>query len=423
MSTQRVITGNTSTQNIDFSQSGLLTLNATTKVNVSSVINAPTYQKNGLDADVVKLGNSYTPANLTTVGLSLPATFAATGYTTIFGAENLTNSTAGGGVSSVFGTRNLLSATFTGLGEIVHGDRNLQTLQTGNNNVAIGTFNANAMTTGTSNTFLGGFHAQVMTTGSNNICIGQGTTLPSTCDHSISMGTSVTGAANQFTFGTGTNFTRFASGCTSNTVDLGSTTQRFKSAHIGTSILGAGTQSIALTGNDITLTGTNIPLAGVPSCTQSAHATLLSTGALTSYANAYTVLNPIRLITMTSNAGLETPTLFTVGAAGALTYNGTATVLVYIDVSYSYANTTNSAANMTHWISVNGSLTAPTNNTPTGTRTFLNALNNIFIPESFSTTATLSTGNTIQLIGSITSAAALTVNYRSICYRVRAQFI
>lgn len=243
---------------------GVNTINMTTpnQINITTVdlsttgsFNAISYKKGGLDADIVKLGNSYSPATSTTCGLQLPATLSATGYTTIYGINNMTNSTAGGGVSCIFGSRNLLSATFTGLGEMVYGDRNFQTLNTGNNNIAFGTFNANLMTSGTSNTFLGGFHAQNMTTGSNNICIGQGTTLPATCDHSISLGTSVTGASNQFTFGTGTNFQRFVSGCTTNTVDLGSTTQEFRSLYLGTSITnGAGTNIISLATPNLSLT-------------------------------------------------------------------------------------------------------------------------------------------------------------------------
>lgn len=541
MSTFRSIVGNSSSQNIDMSQVGIISLNASTRVNISSILNSPVYQKSGTDADVVRLGNSFTGGTSTIVGLLQPVSYSATGLTTMFGYNNLTNSTNGGGACVIYGSRNLLSATSTSIGMIVMGDRNYQTLVSGNNNMAMGTFNGNVLTTGANNIFLGGFTAQTLTTGSNNYTMGFGCSTPATCDHSITMGNSAAGASNQFTFGSGTNFVRFISGCTTNTVDIGSTTNAFKTAyfntsmsnsgatnvitmsggsigltattvsgalttlgiapsgtnvsdigsvsnqyksiHIGTSILGSGSKEINMTGanilqsatritslsvdtiyptldntvdlglsiplafrdlyltrnieggiasnavisfdtvDTISLRSTDLVITGQPSCVRSAYGMLLSTGSLTAYANAYTVLTPIRLITMTSNAGADTPILFTVGATGVMTFVGVQPAVVNIDISFSYANTTNSAANMQHWVSINGSLTAPTNTTATSTRTFLNALNNIYLPESISISTVLSNGNTIQLVGSITPAAALTVNYRSIVYRARAVFI
>lgn len=419
MATQRFVIGNTGSQNIDLSTANTITLNGSTKVNVSNVINSPAYQKGGLDADVVKLGNSYSPATSTTCGLQLPATLSATGYTTIFGINNMTNSTAGGGVSVIVGSRNLLSASFTGLGEIVVGDRNLQTLNTGNNNLAFGAFNANLMTTGTSNTFLGGFHAQNTTTGSNIICVGQGNGLPATCDHSITMGSGCTGASNHFIFGTGTNFTRFASGCTTNTVDLGSATQQFKTAHIATSVQGAGTQSIALTGNDINATATNIQLnattelklGGVPYLVNPYFHDSAQSSAPTGIPNTANQLQPLTGLSFTTNGGNG----FT-NSNGTITYTGLRTQSFRVNLSFTFLIQTNTLTTMTFYINKNTVVAPITAQAKYVFSATTNALTNTTWSGSVQAIISLATNDTI--VGVFRSSLAQTGTYSNVAFSI-----
>ena len=156
----------------------------------------------------------------------------------------------------------------------------------------------------------------------------------------------------------------------------------------------------------------------LPVSNKTAFGALLSTPPTGTQANAYTIVAPVRLITMTSGPGNITANLFTIGATGVMTYTGLVPIHARISMNYTYTNAANSASSMTHWISVNGSLTLPTNTIASSGRGFVNAVTGVFIPESVETILLLNPNDTIQLVGSISPAAALTVNYRSILYTV-----
>lgn len=421
MSTQRLIIGTNST-NVDLSQSNVITLNAPTTVNISSAINSPAYQKSSTQADVARVGNSFATTGNMSCGLNSMPTVSGTN-STVYGTSCLTNLTGGTGSHTLIGHSIMSNAAAnTSLSCNAIGNNALANLQSGQSNICIGNFACSGLTAASNNVQIGNFTSFGRTTGDNNTSVGASSGPTTNISATIALGRQSTpNTANSFVFGSSVapiNFLAPEQTQTTNTCDIGTATTKFKSLYLATDIKGAGTQTLTMTGNDFVMSASLFTSTAFPRCTRTPFGCLLSTGATTVYANAYTVGAPTRLITMTSNAGSATPQLFTIGATGVMTYTGTIAAYVRIDFTYSYTNTTNSSAVITHWVSINGSLTAPTNSTSVESRTFVNALNNIYLPASISTIIQLQPNDTIQLVGNIAPAANLTVNYRSIGYTV-----
>jgi len=180
-------------------------------------------------------------------------------------------------------------------------------------NVAIGWYSM-ANHTGSSNCFVGSHQISPSAKTSSYAC-SLGNLATCSGDYAIALGQGVDAPAGKMVIGTSTNLTGVYSGCTTNTVDLGTSSNKWKDLHVGTSIYTPSIQLSGLTASSLTCTDASKNLASA-----SVNSTNLTFSAST--------LNTIQNIATSSS-----PTFSALTLTGGLTTTGPSTIGISADSS------------------------------------------------------------------------------------------